>query len=661
MAVNIDQEMAKAVKLAQAGKLKPAIAILEGLVKQAPAVLNLRYNLALFLLMSGRHADALVHLDRILATQPGHQPSLFSKAKGLLALDRAEEALPLLQRLAAGNDPESLLALGNALRMMNRAQDAAEAFARLTRVAPAFAGGHINLGLLLVGGNPEAALVALEAGIRHHPNVAELQAMRGQTLLRLGRLDDAIAGLRRALAIDPGLAPAKGHLLRAYRESADWTAEEALFSEIRCGLAAAAEKRQLAIATQDAIFYPFTGEEMRRIASAEAAFRVPNPPRPVTRPEARTVPPLRVGYLSPDYREHATMHLAGDLFAAHDRNKVVPLAYSVGPDDGSPWRGRVARDCEAFVDLAALGDRAAATRIAADGIHILVDLSVYTRYARPGIAAYRPAPIQAVWLGLAASSGAPWLDYAIVDPVLVPDSHAGHFSETLIRLPHTYQANLAWQPSASPKPDRAALGLPEDAVVFCSFNGHRKLDRESFALWLQVLAAVPGSVLWQLAPPQVAKARLEQAAQAAGIDPARLIWAPRLERDAHLARIPAADLFLDALLCGAHTTAADALRMGVPLITAPGERLAARVAASLLHAVGLPELVADGAEGFLALATALGRDRPRIAALKARLRDLLPAAPAFDPASFARGLEAAYLVAWERRAAGKSPGNITIK
>ena len=641
MALNVDQEMAKAIKLAQAGKLKPAVDILTKLSAATPGSIPVRYNLALFLLMGGRHGEALPHLDRILAQQPGHAPSLFSKAKGLLALDRAAEALPILENLSRSGDPESLLALGNALRLLQRMSEAAEIFHRLTQVAPGHVGGHINLGLLLVGGPAEAALPALENAVRLHPRVAELQAMLGQTLLRAGRQDEAIAKLKQALTIDPSLAAAKGHLLRAYRETTDWEAEEALFAEIRAELAAMGERRQLRLATQDAIFYPFTGLEMRRIASAEAAFRVPGPPRPILRPQAKAPMPLVVGYLSPDFREHATMHLAGDLFRLHDRTRVRPIAYSTGPDDGSPWRDRLARDCESFVDLAGMGDRAAANRIAEDGVHILVDMSVFTRHARPGIAALRPAPIQAVWLGLAASSGAPWLHYAIVDKVLVPAAHREHFSEQLILMPDSYQANQAWTPIPHPPP-RAPLGLPEDGVVFCSFNGHRKLDRASFALWMRILDAVPGSVLWQLAPPDAARQRLIHEAGKAGIDPTRLIWASTLPRDEHLRRIPAADLFLDALVCGAHTTAADALRMGVPLVTVAGERLASRVATSLLHAVGLPELAAIGPEAMCDLAVTLGRDPARLAELRNRLAGLLPHAPAFDPARFARHLESGF-------------------
>jgi predicted O-linked N-acetylglucosamine transferase (SPINDLY family) len=660
MADNMDQEMTKAVKLAQSGKLKPAIAILERLVAASPGAVPVRYNLALFLLMGGRVAEALPHLDRILRDHPGHAPSLFSKAKGLLALDRAEEALPLLQRLATGGDAERLLGLGNAYRSLQRTAEAVETFRRLTRAAPGLVGGHINLALLLIGAAPEAALPVLENAVRLHPCSAELHAMLGQCLLRLGRHQDAAQRLRQALSLDPSQLAAKGHLLRCCREMADWDGEEALFAELRTVIDGGPERRQLALPIQDAIFYPFDGPELRRIATAEARFRVPGPQQPVLRAEAASPPRLVVGYLSPDFREHATMHLAGDIFGHHDRTRVRPIAYSVGPDDGSGWRDRLGRDCEAFVDLAGLGDRAAAARIAADGVHILVDMSVFTRHARPGIAALRPAPRQVVWLGLAASSGAPWLDYAIVDEVLVPPRHRDHFSEKLVLMPHSYQANLAWSPPAEAPPPRSELGLPEDGLVLCSFNGHRKLDRASFGLWMRVLDSVPDSVLWQLAPPEATRLRLQFAAEAAGIDPARLVWAPLLPRAQHLRRIAAADLFIDALVCGAHTTAADALRMGVPLVTAGGNRLASRVAASLLHAVGLPELVAENAEGLLALAVALGRDRPRLAALRARLAELLPASPAFDPKRFAADLERAFESMWALKVAGQLPQDIYL-
>ncbi len=657
---DLDREMLGAVALAQAGRLRQAIAAMAKLVARAPDAPEPRYNLALMLLQAGRLAESLPHLDRILARSPEHRPARYSKAQALLALDRVAEALPLLEGLESTGDPEILLSLGNAYRRLGRLDDAIAAGRRLTRLAPRYLPGHRNLCQLLAERDPALALPALDEATARHPASAELAGLLGQCLLRLGRPEEAAAALRRALALDPGLAAARGALLRACRELAAWDEEDKLFAALRADLRRlAAEGGQLAIPTQDALFFPFSGDELRRIAAAEGRFRVGPPPRPLARAAPAPPPPLVVGYLSPDFREHATMHLAGDLFGCHDRNRVRPIAYSVGPDDGSGWRERMGRDCTAFTDLSGLGDSAAARRIAADGVHILVDLAVYTRFARPGIAALRPAPVQAVWLGLAATSGATWFDYLIADAVVLPPEHRSHFSEKIAFLPHTYQPNLAWTPLGPPA-DRPALGLPAEGLVFCSFNGPRKLDRASFALWLEVLAAVPDSVLWLLAPPPPARARLAAAARAAGLDDRRLVWGPTLPRADHLARLSAADLFLDAIVCGAHTTAADALRMGVPLVTVAGPRFAGRVAASLLRAVGLPELVAANPEGLRDLAVALGRDRSRLAAVRARLHAALPACPAFDPARTAHDLEELYAAMWARHASGRKPVNIRL-
>jgi len=658
MLIDLDREMAKAVALAQAGKARPAIAAMQKLVSRAPEALPVRYNLALMLLQAGQLAEALPHLDRILARQPGHGPALFSKAKALLALDRAAEALPILEALAGGRDPECLLALGNAYRRLGRLDEAAASGKLLIDAAPGFLPGHLNYGQLLASRSPAEALPALERAVRLHPGSGELAGMLGHCLLRLGRHSEAAASLRRALSLDPGLAAPRGHLLRACRELADWDEEERLFAAIRADLGRlTAQDRQLALATQDAIFHPFDGADIRRIAEAEARFRVGAKPRPLPRPTPKGGPPLTIGYLSPDFREHATMHLAGDLFARHDRDRVKVLAYSVGPDDGSDWRKKVAAASDGFADLAPLADRAAAERIAADGVNVLVDMSVYTRHARPGIAALRPAPVQVAWLGLAATSGAPWIDYAIVDPVLVPPAHRGHFRESLVRLPRCYQANLDWAPFPPPPP-RATLGLPTDAMVYCSFNGHRKLDRASFALWLSVLAAVPGSVLWQLAPPEAARTRLETVAAAAGIDPARLIWAPSLPRAEHLARMAAADLFLDAIVCGAHTTATDAFRAGVPLITVAGDRMASRVAASVWTHAGFADLVAANPAELKEIAVGLGNDRARLADLRNRVEAARDANPLFDNHGMAAALETAYEAMWDRHAAGRKPADL---
>ena len=631
----LEQTMMKAVQLAQAGKLKQAIPLMETVVAGSPGDLAARYNLALMLLEAGGIPKALAHLDHILSKNPSHAPSLYSKAKALLALGKPGEALPILQDLSKSNDPDCLMALANTLRQLGRFSDAVSVGQSMP---PGFLPGQLNHGQLLMEIDPQQAADFLEKTLRLHHSSPELTALLGQALLRLGKAEQGIPHLCRALSLKPSLMAAQGHLLRAYRECAKWSEEEETFALIRKNLGALlARTDQLAIPTQDALFFDFSGDELRQIAQAEAKFRVPHY-------VARTLPKsgkLTIGYLSPDYREHATMNLAGELFAAHDRKRFQIFAYSTGPDDGSEWRSKIARDCDKFIDLAGLTDAQAAQRIEADGVQILVDMSVYTRHARPGIAALRPAPVQIAWLGLAASSGAPWFDAMLVDDVLVPPEHRGHFTETLISLPGCYQPSQSWQP-LRPTPSRQSLGLPEGAMVYCSFNGHRKQDRASVTVWLNILTQVSNSVLWLLAPPPPAQHAITELALSLGIEPDRIVWAPPLPRNQHLARMGAADLFLDAVVCGAHTTAADAVRTGVPLLTIAGKRLASRVAASVLTTHGFNDLICADIHSFTEKAVSFGLDQSLFNSVQVRFRSAVPTSPLFDTLIFAAKLERTY-------------------
>ncbi len=457
--------------------------------------------------------------------------------------------------------------------------------------------------------------------------------------------------MKTASEIDPTLAPAAGHLLRACREAARWNDETEALAAVRGLLARDDGERHIAIPLQSALNFPFTGEEIKRIAMAEAAFRgrdaTPLPPMPPTAPEG----PLVVGYLSPGFRDHAHAPLVADLFAAHDPARVRAVAFSEGPDDGSDIRRDIAAAARPFVDLRGLSDRDAALRIRAEGTHILVDLALYTRHHRPGIPAHRPAPIQAAWLGMAGTSGAPWFDYLLADDIVAPPEHDDRFTEALIRLPHGYHPARRLFP-LPPPPGRAACGLPENAVVFGCFNLHLKIDGDTFAAWIEILKGTPGAVLWLRDAPEVTRQRYRAFATDRGIAPDRLIFAPRTERiEDHVARLAHADLTLDCLIYGAHTTCLDSLRAGVPMLTVLGENFAARVGASILTRAGLPELVLPDRAAFVAEAIRLGNDPSARAALRQKLAARVPASPVFDPAAQARALEDAFETMWANRRA----------
>jgi predicted O-linked N-acetylglucosamine transferase (SPINDLY family) len=386
-------------------------------------------------------------------------------------------------------------------------------------------------------------------------------------------------------------------------------------------------------------------EAGRRYAEAGAGSQLQMPPLVQRRPQPKAR--LRIGYLSADFHAHATVYLLAGVLEHHDAAHVELILYSYGPASSSGERQRLLERADAFHDLRELSDEAAARRIADDHIDILVDLKGYTVGQRPGITALRPAPLIVNWLGYPGSLGHPRMaDYLIGDPVVSPPEHAAHFSEALALLPHCYQPNDNRRP-LEPAPSRADAGLPATGLVFCSFNQTYKLRPETFAWWCRLLAAVPSSVLWLWQPKhETGVANLRRAAAGHGIAPERLVFAPSLPQAGHLARLQLADLALDSFPVCSHTTASDALWAGVPLVTRRGETFVSRVAASLLTAAGLADLVTASDEACFELALALATDPARLAAVRERLRGNRLTCPLFDTAGYTRDLEALYQRIW---------------
>jgi predicted O-linked N-acetylglucosamine transferase (SPINDLY family) len=369
---------------------------------------------------------------------------------------------------------------------------------------------------------------------------------------------------------------------------------------------------------------------------------------------------LRIGYLSADFRDHAIAQLLVEVIEKHDRTKVETFGYSLGPGDGSALRRRLMHGFEHFVDLGSAPARAGAARIHRDGIDILIDLMGYTEGARPDLLALRPAPLRAAYLGYPGTSGARFIDYVIADGVAIPQGAESNFSEAIVRLARCYQPADSRLEIAGTTPSRTEEGLPETGVVFCCFNNSFKLAPETFDLWLDLLKGCPGSVLWLLEGNAVLPAQLRTHAQSHGIAGERLVFARRTSRALHLARHRLADLFLDTSPYGAHTTASDALRLGVPVVTAPGAAFASRVAASLLHHLGLHELIATDKAGYRAIALALAHDSARRLALRASLVERLSSASWLDAGDHARQLETAYRRMWEIGRAGGPPASFSL-
>lgn len=364
--------------------------------------------------------------------------------------------------------------------------------------------------------------------------------------------------------------------------------------------------------------------------------------------------PLRVGYLSSDLREHAVGYLMTEVPGLHDRSRVEVFSYYCGVDSPDAMHAHFQAASDHFRVISHLDDAAAAKLMADDGIQILVDLNGYTRDARLKLVALRPAPVIVNWLGYPGTMASPYHHYLIADDWIVPPQHEAYFSEKVLRLP-CYQPSNRFRTVADHKPSRAEAGLPEQAMVFCCFNGAHKIHRATFDRWLEILARAPGSVLWLLGGDEGVSKRLSDYAEAKGIARERLVFAKKTANAAHLARYPLADLFLDTTPYGAHTTASDALWSGVPVLTVSGRSFASRVCGSLVRAAGLPELVCETTQDYVERAVAYGNDRASLAPLRERLAADKDSCTLFDMPGLVRSLEDLYEAMWRDHEAGRLP------
>ncbi|WP_159997054.1 hypothetical protein [Roseomonas sp. 18066] len=363
---------------------------------------------------------------------------------------------------------------------------------------------------------------------------------------------------------------------------------------------------------------------------------------------------LRIGYLSSDLREHAIGFLTADMYRLHDRDRFEIFVYYCGIAAEDTTKQRIRDQVEHWHDVTPLDDDAALALMRGHGIDILIDVNGHTRGARTALLARRPAPVIVNWLGFPASMGSPYHHYIIADDFIIPDGNERFFTETVLRLP-CYQPNDRNRVLAETAPSRAEAGLPDDATVFCSFNGTQKVTPFVFARWMAILRGVPGSVLWLLKSSEEVDIRLRALATEHGIDPARLVFAPLANNRDHVARYPLADLFLDTAPYGAHTTASDALWMGVPVLTTPGQSFASRVCGSLVRAAGLPELLCSDGEDYVRRAIALGQDRAQLAEYRDRLLANRQTSVLFDTELFVARFEELFDGIWADVMAGRLP------
>ncbi|HRZ02653.1 MAG TPA: tetratricopeptide repeat protein [Burkholderiaceae bacterium] len=639
------------VVLHQTGQHESAAGRISAALKSNPQDPEAWANLGAVLRTLGRTEESLVALRNAVRLAPQDGVLLSDVAGGFMMAGRYDEALAPARAATAAipqaAPPWYTLALClDALGQTRAALEAAERAAALDPAAAHYAG--LLAQLLSRLGQAARAKEILLATIARHPGIAQLHYQLADACEDLNQPEAAVAAYEITVRLDPSNGPALSQLIFLRRRLADWgpalAAHEARFlQEVARGRLLLSPFALLAFSGDRAL--------QRRCASHwNQAFARPALPRATL----GAGPRLRLGYLSADFHEHPTAVLTAGLFEAHDRERFEVHAFSTGPDDGGPLRARLKRGFDHFHECANLSDAAVAQRIRAAGIDILVDLKGHTAGSpTAAILAWRAAPVQAHYLGFPGTLGDGLADYLIGDAVVTPPEHAADYAEHLVRLPHSYQVNDR-QRNAADTPPRAALGLPADAVVLCCFNAAWKLGPEVIDDWAAILAQAPRAVLWLLARGDADPSRLHLASELEqrGVDPARLHFANARPNAEYLSLYRAADLFLDTWPYNAHTTASDALWMGCPVLGIAGTSFAGRVGASLLAAVGQPQLVMPDRATYVKRAVQLATDARLLGAVRAQLAAALPTAPLFDTVATTRALERAYEAMAEQTRSG---------
>ncbi|KAI9914899.1 hypothetical protein PsorP6_007576 [Peronosclerospora sorghi] len=603
--------------------------------------------------------------------------------------------------------PHAYNNLGNALKDKGLVKEALHCYMTAARLLPQFAAAHSNIGSVLKEqGKLDQALAHYQQAITIDPNFADAYSNMGNVFKDLGRLDEAIQCYSTAIRLKPQFSDAYSNLAGAYKDGGRLVDAITCYRkalELRPHFPDAfanyfhsmvficdwrsrtkdTEKLQLFVDEQlstdgvlpavqpfHALVYPLSMQRFQDISQRYAERAKLNvslvdlPPMPY---KAKGVSErLRIGYVSSDLGNHPLAHLMQSVFGMHDKSKFEVFCYATSPDDGSIWRKQIASSVENFIDICPLSNGDAARAIYADNIHILVNLNGYTKGARNEIFALKPAPVQVSYMGFCGTLGADYIHYMVGDAVVVPPEYRRYFTEKQINMPHSYFVNDHKQSArdvleTDKCPKRKDYGVPEDKFVFCNFNQVYKIDPVTFTTWMNILKRVPNSVLWLLRFPPVAETNIRVEARARGIeDQTRLIFTDVAPKDEHLKRGYLADLFLDTPECNAHTTGCDILWGGTPMVTMPKDRMATRVASSLLRAANMSELITNSLEEYEELAVELATDKDRLDELRQRLQDERLHSPLFDTQRWVRNLETGLCMAWERHEKGLAPDHIDV-
>lgn len=612
------------------------------------------FNLAVVLQKQGELEQAISIYQQAIQLKPDYAEAYYGLAVVFSRQNNVEEAIKNFQQAIFYKQDykDVFYQLGCLYKQQNKRDKAAENYRKALQIQPDY---------LIY--NDLASVVSDEESIGYYrqalalkPDNADIHYNLGVAAHVLGKWNIVLESYQQAISLQPSHNLARGALFHAQLSCCDWSS----YKENSLKIVAAVQSGERG-------YKPFSFLAMSSSAAAQLACaksyvaeKYPPAENHLWSGEIYKHNKIRIAYISADFRAHPVSYLMAGLFEQHDKSKFELIGLSLKPEENSQIGQRVKKAFDQFIDVSKLSDYEVGALINKLEIDIAVDLMGFTQYCRAGIFAHRPAPVQVNYLGFPATMGANYMDYIIVDNYLIPSEYQTFYTEKAVYLPECFQANDDKRTPPTNKPSRTSVGLPESAFVFCAFNNSYKFSPEFFDVWMRLLAKVEKSVLWILEYNPVATSNLQKEALKRGISAERLIFAPRVKLDEHLVRYQLADLFLDTLPCNAGTTASDALWAGVPVLTCSGMAMASRMAGSLLHAIGLPELIANNIEEYEALALKLATTPGLLAEIRTKLVQNRSTYPLFDTDRFRRHIESAYIMMWERHQCGETPVSFSV-
>lgn len=653
-------EFRRAFALHQRGDLQAAEQIYQSILRSQPKYFDAIFALGIIYLQREQFRQAERQFSIAIKIDPNNSPLHNNHGSALLGLNRPQDALASYDRAVAldARNYEAFYNRGNVLSDMKRFEEALADYDKSISLFPDKAEVHDNRGSTLANLNRfDEALASFDRAIRLKPDQAKAYANRAGVNTLFKRFDKAIEDYDKAFTLNSNLEYLVGNRLSAKMHACSWDTYETDCSFVIDGL----RRNGLKVEPFPLLSIPSSPQDQFECATQYVSDKAPAGPKMFWHGRRYSHDRIRIGYVSSDFHDHPISHLIPGMLEGHDRSKFMVHGFLIRPGKDDGYRARIARACDRFVDAHALGSSELVERIREAEIDILIDLNGHTVGSRTDVFASRPAPVQVNFLGYPGTMGAAYIDYLLADPYLIPENERDAYAEKIVYLP-SYQPNDSRRPISDKSPARGDQGLPDSGFVFCCFNNSYKITPRIFDVWIRLLASTPKSVFWLATSSELVQTNLRREAERRKIDTSRLVFSKFLPNiEDHLARHRLADLFLDTLPYNAHTTASNALWAGLPVLTCSGKTFAGRVSASLLHAIGLPELIADDLEAYERIALKLAANPDRLSDLKTRLAQNRDTFPLFDTARYTRHIEAAYTRMHEISQKGKSPQSFSVE